>query len=133
LQGLPACTRQPDERIAPYVRQPEDVVPGVPLYFATALEVFGAATGVLVESHEGRPTKIEGNPDHPQSLGASDIFLQASILDLYDPDRSQAVLHLGQPRSWDEALVALRTAVAAQRTRQGAGLRVLTGTVTSPT
>src|SRR5262245_54071274 len=95
LAGLSACTRQPNEAIVPYVRQPEDVVPGRPLFFATATTLAGAASGVLVESHEGRPTKIEGNPDHPASLGATDVFSQASVLSLYDPDRSQTLTHLG--------------------------------------
>src|SRR5215468_6372612 len=88
LAGLTACTRQPTEHIAPYVRQPEEIVPGRPLFFATAMPLAGFGTGLLVESHEGRPTKIEGNKDHPASLGATDVFCQASVLGLYDPDRS---------------------------------------------
>src|SRR6266852_4844868 len=91
LAGLSACTRQPTETIMPYVRAPEEIVPGKPLFFATAMPVSGIATGLLVESHEGRPTKIEGNPEHPASLGATDIFSQASVLSLYDPDRSQTL------------------------------------------
>src|SRR5688572_9474435 len=87
LAGLTACTRQPPEYIAPYVRQPEELVPGKPVYFATAMQLDGLATGLIVESHEGRPTKIEGNKDHPASLGATDAFSQASVLGLYDPDR----------------------------------------------
>src|SRR5262252_1990157 len=87
LAGVGACTKQPIEKIVPYVRQPEEVVPGRPLFFATAVTFAGVAQPVLVESHEGRPTKIEGNPEHPASLGASDVFTQASILGLYDPDR----------------------------------------------
>lgn len=95
LAGLNACTLQPTEKIIPYVEAPEDIIPGKPLFFATALTLGGFANGVLVESHMGRPTKIEGNPDHPASLGATDVFAQASILELYDPDRSQVVNHLG--------------------------------------
>ena len=83
LGGATACTRQPLEKIVPYVRQPEQIIPGKPLFFATALTLSGYATGVLAESHEGRPTKIEGNPDHPASLGATDVFAQAAILTLY--------------------------------------------------
>src|SRR5258707_710788 len=83
--------RMPEEKIVPYVRQPEEIIPGNPLFFATAMTLGGYATGLLVESHEGRPTKIEGNPRHPASLGATDAFAQASILTLYDPDRSQVV------------------------------------------
>ena len=87
LAGVTACTRQPAEKIVPYVRQPEEIVPGKPLFFATAMPLGGVATGLLVESHEGRPTKIEGNPLHPGSLGATDVFAQAAVLGLYDPDR----------------------------------------------
>ena len=85
LAGVSACTRQPDEEIVPYVRQPEELVPGKPLFYATAMPFAGSGIGLLVESHEGRPTKIEGNPDHPSSLGATDLFAQAAILGLYDP------------------------------------------------
>src|SRR4051794_34194592 len=86
LAGLASCTRKPDEKIVPYVRQPEELIPGKSLYFATAIHWGGYARGVLVESHEGRPTKIEGNPDHPASLGATDAVTQAALLNLYDPD-----------------------------------------------
>jgi molybdopterin-containing oxidoreductase family iron-sulfur binding subunit len=133
LAGLGACARQPDEKIVPYVRAPEEIIPGRPLFFATALTLGGIATGVLVESHMGRPTKIEGNPRHPASLGATDAFAQASILTLYDPDRSQVVTKAGAISTWDALLGALNTALQAQRASGGAGLRVLTGTVTSPT
>ncbi|MGH7425859.1 MAG: TAT-variant-translocated molybdopterin oxidoreductase, partial [Candidatus Methylomirabilales bacterium] len=133
LAGLGACTRQPDEKIVPYVRAPEDIIPGQPLFFATALTLGGIATGVLVESHMGRPTKIEGNPKHPASLGATDAFAQASVLTLYDPDRSQVLTKAGAISTWDALLAVLNTELQAQRASQGAGLRVLTGTVTSPT
>src|SRR5262249_30628394 len=89
LAGMPDCAAQPREKIMPYVKQPQAVAPGKPRFFGTALTRGGYASGVLVESHEGRPTKIEGNPDHPASLGATDAFMQASILTLYDPDRAQ--------------------------------------------
>ena len=96
LAGLSGCGRAPEQHILPYVKQPDGLVLGKPQQYATAM-VFGAdAIGVLVESHEGRPTKIEGNPDHPSSLGATNAFAQASILDLYDPDRAQTVTHLGE-------------------------------------
>ena len=133
LAGLAACTRQPTEHIAPYVKQPEDLVPGKPLFYATAMSVNGVATGLLVESHEGRPTKVEGNPEHPASLGACDVFSQASVLGLYDPDRSQALTCNGDIRSWASFQAALRDPLAEQRARQGAGLRILTGAVNSPT
>ena len=96
LAGLTACTRQPTEHIMPYVRQPEDLIPGKPLFYATAATLGGVANGVLVESHEGRPTKIEGNPEHPATLGACDVFSQASVLGLYDPDRAQALTLEGE-------------------------------------
>ncbi len=133
LAGMQGCSQAPPEKIVPYVRQPEEIVPGKPLFFATAMSLGGYATGVLAENHLGRPTKIEGNTDHPASLGATDSFAQASILGLYDPDRSKTVTYLGRVRTWDDAMTALRAALAAQRTRRGAGLRLLTETVTSPT
>src|SRR5438270_10826304 len=88
--ALVSCGK-PDEEIVPYVEMPERVVPGVALRFATALPLAGYARGVLVTSVEGRPIKVEGNPRHPASLGSSDVFAEASILSLYDPDRSRAV------------------------------------------
>jgi len=133
LAGLTGCTRQPPETIHPYVKQPEGLVPGRPLFFATAVSHDGFARGVLVESHEGRPTKIEGNPEHPASLGATDVFGQAAVLGLYDPDRSQTVRYYGEVRTWAQFRAALSDALAQQAARQGAGLRILTGTVTSPT
>ncbi|MEQ8768023.1 MAG: TAT-variant-translocated molybdopterin oxidoreductase [Planctomycetota bacterium] len=133
LAGVTACTRQPEEKILPYVRQPEQIVPGQPLYFATALDPGGGALGVLVESHMGRPTKIEGNPDHPASLGATDARTQAMILQLYDPDRSQVVLGGSNIRSWGAFEEDLDNQLAFQATKQGAGLRILTPNTTSPT
>ncbi len=133
LAGLTACTKQPPEEILPYVRQPEGLVPGRPLFFATAASHDGFARGILVESHEGRPTKIEGNPDHPTSLGATDVFMQAHVLGLYDPDRSKAVRYLGEERAWDDFKAALHSLAEAQRSKRGAGLGFLTGRLTSPT
>jgi molybdopterin-containing oxidoreductase family iron-sulfur binding subunit len=88
LAGVGACTKQPPETLVPYVQQPEEIVPGRPLYFASAVPISGTAMPVLVESHMGRPTKIEGNPDHPASRGGTDVLTQASVLNLYDPDRA---------------------------------------------
>ncbi len=133
LAGLTACTRQPTETIVPYVKQPEQLVPGKPLFFATALTVGGYATGVLAESHQGRPTKIEGNPDHPASLGATDIFAQAAVLSLYDPERSQTILHSGRPATWGGFVSEANASLLALQAIGGDGLRILTGTVTSPT
>ncbi len=115
------CSRpQPLEKIVPYVRAPEHVIPGVPSFYATSLAGSGFASGfgkgALVESHEGRPTKIEGNPDHPSSLGGTDIFMQASILQLYDPDRSKTCRRAGQPITWGTLLGDFRRAML-RRTR----------------
>src|SRR5215216_5613045 len=133
LAGVSACTRQPAEAIIPYVRQPEELVPGKPLFYATAMPFAGSGVGLLVESHEGRPTKIEGNPDHPSSLGATDIFAQAAILGLYDPDRSQTITHLGEIRSFDAFVAAIGEVLSAQQPTGGAGIRVLSETIASPT
>src|SRR5262245_21917473 len=133
LAGMTACTRQPTEKIVPYVRQPEEVVPGTPLFFATAMSLSGYATGLLAESHMGRPTKIEGNPLHPASLGATDVFSQAALYGVYDPDRSQTVTYLGEIRAWPAFLSAMRLAHEKAREGKGRGLRILTETVGSPT
>ena len=133
LAGMTGCVRLPLEPIVPYVRQPENVVPGRPMYYATAVTLGGYASPVLVESHLGRPTKIEGNDLHPASLGGTDIFTQASILGLYDPDRSQSVMSMGDQRSWAAFLSAIRGPLSAQKALQGAGIRILTPTISSPT
>jgi MoCo/4Fe-4S cofactor protein with predicted Tat translocation signal len=141
LAGLSGCAPAPPERIVPYVRTPIGIVPGRRQYFATAMPLPGDALGLLVESHEGRPTKIEGNPEHPGSpkmaggpekmrFGPTNLFAQASLLTLYDPDRSAAVTHLGNISTWSAFMTALQSALRprGERTR----LRVLTGAVTSP-
>jgi molybdopterin-containing oxidoreductase family iron-sulfur binding subunit len=133
LAGLSGCSQAPPEKIVPYVRQPEQIVPGKPLFFATAMALGETAVGLLVESHEGRPTKVEGNPSHPASLGATDSFAQAAILGLYDPDRSGSATYLGRPRGWDAAAAELRKALGERKAKKGAGLRLLTGAVASPT
>ena len=134
LAGLGACTRQPEEKIVPYAaKPPEELIPGIPLFYATAMTHGGFATGLLVESHMGRPTKVEGNPQHPASLGATNIFAQASVLDLYDPDRSQVVLHAGQINTWESFVAAVHDELGGLQVNKGAGLRLLTSTVTSPT
>jgi molybdopterin-containing oxidoreductase family iron-sulfur binding subunit len=131
--GATACS-QPVEKIVPYVRQPENLIPGRPLYYATTFALGGYGVGVLAESHMGRPTKLDGNPEHPASLGSSDSFLQASILDLYDPDRSQVVLRNGRISTWESFLSTVGTAMATlEASGDGSGLRILTQTVTSPT
>src|SRR5438445_2443674 len=115
MAGMTACTTQPLEPIVPYVKQPEEVVPGRPLFFATAFTLGGYASPVLVESHLSRPTKIEGNDRHPASLGGTDIFSQASILGLYDPDRSQTLTYLGEVRTWGSLVAAIRAPLNIQK------------------
>jgi len=132
LAGVGACTKQPPESLVPYVRQPEEIVPGRPLYFASAIPMSGTAMPVLVESHMGRPTKIEGNPEHPASRGGTDVLTQASVLNLYDPDRAQTVTYRGEVRGWSMFVVAMQQALAAQKARGGAGLHFLTPPITSP-
>ena len=133
LAGITGCTRQPEELLVPYVRQPEELVPGHPLFFATAMPFAGSGMGLLVESHEGRPTKIEGNPDHPSTRGATDVFAQAAILGLYDPDRSTTLTNLGEIRPFSAFVAAVRGAISGQELKKGSGLRILTETVASPT
>ena len=121
LAGMTGCVRLPLEPIVPYVRQPEGVIPGRPMYYATASTLGGYASPLLVESHLGRPTKIEGNDLHPASLGGTDIFAQASLLGLYDPDRSQTViLHGRRPLL---AVVPRRHPRPAQRAESSARAR----------
>src|SRR5438105_13863322 len=119
LAGLSGCVIQPPEKVVPYVKQPEEETPGQGLYFATAFSLGGIATPLLVRSNEGRPTKIEGNPDHPNNRtsdpndkgsSATDIFSQASILTLYDPDRSHTLLYRGQSAPSSTPLAHLRDA-----------------------
>src|SRR5438552_17179744 len=116
LAGLStSCTKRPEGKIVPYVRQPEEMIPGRPLFFATACTFGGYARGILVESHEGRPTKSEGNPDHPASLGSTDAIGQAHILDLYDPDGSQTVKFAGEGGTWSDFTTAVSGDLDARR------------------
>jgi molybdopterin-containing oxidoreductase family iron-sulfur binding subunit len=130
---MTACTKQPLEPIVPYVRQPEELIPGRPMFYATAFELSGYASPVLVESQMFRPTKIEGNDQHPASLGGTDVFAQASILGMYDPDRSQTISFLGEVRTWSALMDALRGPLSVQKGLGGAGIRILTQTISSPT
>jgi molybdopterin-containing oxidoreductase family iron-sulfur binding subunit len=130
--SLASCGK-PDEEIVPYVAQPERVVPGVPLQFATTVALNGYGRGVLATSYEGRPVKLEGNTLHPASLGATDAFAEAAILSLYDPDRSRAIRANGQIGSWEGFLAAMQPRLRALLAAKGDGLRLLTGHVTSPT
>ncbi len=130
LAGLAGCTKQPDEEIYPYIRQPEDLVLGKPMYFATAHPFPTGAIPVLVKSDAFRPIKIEGNPDHPMSKGKSDATTQGTLLDLYDPDRSHGVFYRGRRR-----LRPLPGCVRAaiKKTQGGQGVYFLSETITSPT
>jgi len=140
LAGLSGCAFQPPEKIVPYVTQPEGT-PGKSLFYATASSLGGIATPLLARSNEGRPTKVEGNPDHPNSRNgdpqdrgssATDIFAQASILSLYDPDRSQTPMFREVARPWTTFVGEIRTVLDEQRPKQGSGMRFLTETITSP-
>jgi molybdopterin-containing oxidoreductase family iron-sulfur binding subunit len=133
MAGMTACTKQPLESIVPYVKQPEELVPGRPLFYASAFSLGGYASPVLVESHLYRPTKIEGNEQHPASLGGTDIFAQASLLEMYDPDRSQNVVSMGELSTWETFVGSIEAVLAAQDAGDGAGVRILTKTVSSPT
>src|SRR5271154_983791 len=131
LAGLSACTKMPTQKIVPYVKPPEEIIPGRPLFYATSMTLAGVATGLLVESHMGRPTKIEGNREHPGSLGGTDAFAQAATLGLYDPDRSKTVMHDGRISDWASFQAAMGNA-RTQLLNSGAGFRILTDTITSP-
>src|SRR6266852_1858254 len=133
LAGMTACTKQPTEPIVPYVRQPEELVPGRPMFFASAFTLGGYGSPVLVESHMYRPTKIEGNSLHPASQGGTDVYAQASILDMYDPDRSQNVMYMGDISTWSALTGALQGPLNAQKAVNGAGIRILSRSFSSPT
>ena len=130
--GLAACSR-PNEEIIPYVKMPERISPGEPIRFATALTLSGFARGVLVTSIDGRPIKIDGNPRHPASLGATDVFAEAAVLSLYDPDRSRTVLHGAAIASHEAFRKKLLEQLQKMKQRDGDGFRLLTGRITSPT
>ncbi|MEM9663886.1 MAG: TAT-variant-translocated molybdopterin oxidoreductase [Bacteroidota bacterium] len=129
LAGLTAC-RRPVEKILPYSRKPEEVIPGVPLHYATSMPFRGDLKGILVTSHEGRPTKAEGNPEHPSTQGTAGLWAQASVLNLYDPDRSQVVLREGEESSWTDFVNwVAQFRIGAERKR----VAVLSEVTTSPT
>ena len=131
--GLSSCTKQPLEKIVPYVQEPEIVVPGKPLRFATATQYGGFGQGLVVTGYEGRPTKIEGNPTHPASLGATTVWGQADVLELYDPDRAQTVTTGGAIKTIGDFWNALNLAIEPLRANGGAAFRILTEPISSPT
>jgi len=133
LATAAGCGRMGDTgAFLPYSTPPEQATPGVPEYYATAALAYGVAQGVIVESHLGRPTKVEGNPAHPASLGATDVLSQACLLDLYDPDRSRHVVEHGRRSSWSAFASFLQQALAPIRAAGGKGFALLTETVISP-
>src|SRR5277367_3451880 len=133
LAGLSGCTKQPDEPIYPYIKAPEDMILGKPNYFASAMPFNTGAVPVLVKSDAYRPIKVDGNPDHPMNRGSSDPLTQGSLLALYDPDRSQHVRYRGENREWAQFVQAFQTHLAVKKVDGGAGVYILTSTVTSPT
>ncbi|HZS98525.1 MAG TPA: TAT-variant-translocated molybdopterin oxidoreductase [Terriglobales bacterium] len=132
MAGMTGCTKLPLEPIVPYVKQPEDIIPGRPKFYATAVTLSGYASPVLVESHMGRPTKIEGNDKHPASLGGTDIFTQAALLGMYDPDRSQTITQNGDVNSWSAFVRETKGPLMVQKNIGGSGIRILTQTISSP-
>ena len=143
LAGLTGCRGVflPQDKVVPYVKAPEELVPGKALFYATAVNLGAYATGVLVEQREGRPIFIQGNPDHPASLGALDSISQAEILNFYDPDRTNNIVQqsnpgqyaLGDISTWELFEEAIGKALAVEAPTGGAGLRILTGSISSPT
>ncbi len=134
LAGVEGCTPAATlpEKIVPYVQPPEQMLPGKPLHFATTMPFAGYGIGLIVRSDEGRPIKIEGNPRHPASLGATDIFNQAAVLDLYDPDRAKSITSRGAISTVDPFISAVSEHLDALKSKGGAGLRFLSGKITSP-
>jgi molybdopterin-containing oxidoreductase family iron-sulfur binding subunit len=132
LAGLAGC-RRPVEKIVPYVSQPEEIVPGVPNYYATSMPFGNSAYGLIVECHEGRPTKIEGNPDHPSTRGSADILLLGSILGLYDPDRSRTVKQNGKDKEYEDFVTFWSGLYEEFSKNRGKGLAVLSESFSSPT
>jgi MoCo/4Fe-4S cofactor protein with predicted Tat translocation signal len=133
LAGLTGCEKSPFVAAIPYVYQPEDETPGLPRYYATAVTFDGYAQPVIATTYSGRPTKLDGNPDHPVTQGRSDIFMQASVLQLYDPDRAQGPTRHGEPVTWDDVVSNIGDLRSNWTSEQGEGLRLLIGPTTSPT
>src|SRR5262245_32008118 len=132
LAGVAGC-RRPVEEIVPFVNAPEDTLPGIPQHYATTMPFGRSAYGLIVESHEGRPTKIEGNPAHPSTLGASSSRIQATMLGLYDPDRSQSITEQGAKKSWSDFVTAWGKLAEAHSADAGAGLAIVSESFCSPT
>src|SRR5580658_1284734 len=133
LAGMAGCTKQPDEPIYPYVKAPEDLILGKPNYFATAFPFPTGGLPLLVKSDSFRPIKVDGNPDHKYNLGSSDVFAQGSLLDLYDPDRSQRATLRGNAAEWAEFYQDYRERLMAGKANGGEGIYFLSKSITSPT
>ncbi|MFL6712756.1 MAG: 4Fe-4S dicluster domain-containing protein [Sulfurifustis sp.] len=133
LGGMTACIRPPEQELLPYRDAPESQIPGKPVYYASGMPFDGDALGILIETHMGRPTKIEGNPDHPTSLGATHIYAQAAVLEVWDPDRSQTIMSGGVVQSWAAFLDVIAAGRKTREASGGAGLRVIVPLDTSPT
>jgi molybdopterin-containing oxidoreductase family iron-sulfur binding subunit len=133
LAGLTGCEKSPFVAAIPYVYQPEDETPGLPRYYATAVTFDGYAQPVIATTYSSRPTKLDGNPDHPATRGRSDVFMQAAVLQLYDPDRAQGPTRHGEPVTWDDVVSNINDLRNGWTSRQGEGLRLLIGPTTSPT
>ena len=132
LAGLTAC-RRPIEHIVPYVSAPEGLIPGLPVQYATAMPFDLDAYALLATSREGRPIKLDGHPRHPSLRGGSNIYLQSTILDLYDPDRSQRVQHNGAEKKWSDFAAFWREQRQHHQMTQGRGLALICDQVSSPT
>lgn len=133
LAGLTGCEKSSFVAALPYVDQPESEVIGLPRYYATAVLLDGYAQPVIATTHSGRPTKLDGNPDHPVTRGRSDVFMQGAVLQLYDPDRAAAPSRHGEPVSWADVDSAVETMREGWKANQGEGVRLLLGPTTSPT
>jgi Fe-S-cluster-containing dehydrogenase component len=132
LTGIEGCVRRPVEKILPFTEAPEQTAPGIPAHYATVIQSRGDAVGLLVTCHDGRPTKIEGNPEHPASRGAADLLTQAAVLDLYDPDRAREPSKAGFKKSFAEVDAMFGKLVSEYAATQGAGLHVLMQPTNSP-
>jgi MoCo/4Fe-4S cofactor protein with predicted Tat translocation signal len=133
LAGLAGCEKSPFVAALPYVDQPDNETVGVPRYYATAVTFDGYAQPVIATTYSGRPTKLDGNPDHPVTKGRSDIFMQAAVLGLYDPDRAQSPTRRGDPVTWNDVAAAVSTFRSDWAADQGEGMRLLINPTSSPT
>jgi len=130
--GLTGCRRWPEEHVMPYAHRPEGRMPGVPVHYASGMELGGVGYGLLVTSYDGRPIKVEGNPEHPATRGATSAIMQASILNLYDPDRSRFPRHNGEQATWDEFAAWAKEHFDDLASRRGRRLAFLTEATSSP-